>query len=97
MKKINQRKAEQQLQKELAIYFVSSYCEAHGLSVEKLKEQRFNLSFNECSFAEPKKIKPNGLINDKETMPQITLVITNADGHLRIRETEFTSKYLKKD
>lgn len=97
MEKMNQRKMEKELQKKLAIAYVQSYCIENNLSVEKLQEQRFILSCNECAFAQPSDVKPNGLINDGNTMPKVTLIIKLEDGKLEIIETEYTKEFLENE
>lgn len=86
---------EEELEKALAIEYVKNYCIEHGLSIEKLPTQRFALSANECCFAQPSDVKPQGLINDKETMPKVTLIIKFEEGHLKIEETDYTALFLK--
>ena len=95
MKNDNQRKNEQKLQKALAIEYARSYCINNNLSVEKLENQRFFLLNNECAFAQPSNVKPDGLINDKETMPKVTLIIRFENEKLAIQETEYTKLYLQ--
>lgn len=90
MQKNNQRKIEKEFQKALAIEYVKNYCIEHNLSLSKLQTQRFVLSGNECAFAQRSDEKPNGLINDGDTMPKVTLVIKFEDNQLRIEETEYT-------
>lgn len=97
MEKINQRRMEKELQKALAIAYVTPFCLENNLSLEKLQSQRFILSCNECAFAQPSDVKPNGLVNDAETMPKVTLIVRCEDGQLKIEETEYTMEFLKKD
>lgn len=94
MEKLNQRKKEKELQKALAIAYVTPFCIENNLSLKKLQSQRFILSYNECAFAEPSGVKPNGLFNDAETMPKVTLIIKFEDGKLEIKETEHTKEFL---
>lgn len=77
--------------------YVKEYCIKNGLSIEKLKEQRFELSYDECGFFQKSYIKAEGLCNDNATMPKLTLSIKNSEGNLIIVETEFTEIYLKED
>lgn len=91
----NQRKIENELQKALAVAYVTSFCIENHLSLEKLQSQRFVLSSNECAFAQPSNVKTNGLINDAETMPKVTLIIRHEDGQLKIEETEYTKEFLQ--
>lgn len=86
---------EKELQRILALEYVKDYCIKNGLSIEKLKEQRFELSYNECGFFQKSNVKPEGLSNDNATMPNLTLLIRNSEGSLIIEETEFTEIYLK--
>ncbi|MGC6768490.1 hypothetical protein [Enterococcus sp. LJL51] len=96
MKKIDKWKMEEELQKALAIEFVSDYCRENKLSINKLEKQRFSLSYNECGFLQPSDVKPNGLINDQETMSKATLIIRKSGDELIIEETPYTREYLKK-
>lgn len=86
---------EKELQRILALEYVKDYCIKNGLSIEKLKEQRFELSYNECGFFQKSNIKAEGLSNDNATMPKLTLLIRNSEGNLIIEKTEFTEIYLK--
>ncbi len=63
MQKRNQKIMEKELQKALAIEYVKNFCVEHNLSLQKLKAQRFILVGNECAFAQPSDMKPNGLIS----------------------------------
>ena len=83
MEKINQRKREKELQKALAIAHVTPFC------LENI------LSCNECAFAQPSDAKSNGLVNDAETMPKVTLIVRHEAGQLKIEETEYTKVFLK--
>lgn len=94
MGKSNQRKLEKEFQKALAIEYVKDYCIKNNLSLEKLQMQRFALSYNECGFAQPSTVTPNGLMNDRETMPKVTLIIKHEDGQLKIEETQYTKEFL---
>jgi len=96
MKKIDKWKMEEELQKALAIEFVSDYCRENNLSINKLEKQRFSLSYNECGFLQPSGVKPNGLIKDQETMSKATLIIRKSGDELIIEETPYTREYLKK-
>ncbi len=49
----------------------------------------------ECGFFQPSEIRADGLANDMNTMPILTLGIRNDSGKLVIEETEYTSQYLK--
>ena len=95
MEKINQRKMEKELQRALAIAYVTPFCLENNLSLEKLQLQRFVSSCNECAFAQPSGVKPDGLINDLETMPQVTLIVKYEAGQLKIEETEYTKELLQ--
>lgn len=95
--KNSQRKMENELQKALAIEYVKKFCVEQNLSLQKLQTQKFVLSGNECAFAQPSDITPDGLINDGATMPKVTLVIKYEDKLLKIEETEYTKKFLKKN
>lgn len=97
MQKKSQWKMEKELEMALAIEYVKNYCIEHDLSLEKLKAQRFALSANECCFAQPSDVEPEGLTNDRETMPKVTLIIKFEDEHLKIEETEYTAIFLKSE
>lgn len=92
--KVDKWKEEKRLQRLLAIEYVKDYCIQNGLSLEKLKLQRFELSYNECGFFHPSDVTALGLTNDQETMPKATLIIKNENEELIICETEYTKKYL---
>lgn len=97
MHKNNQRKIEKDFQKALAIEYAKDYCKENNLSIEKLQTQRFILSGNECAFAQPSDVKPNGLTNDGDTMPKVTLIIKFENQQLKIEETEYTKIFLKNE
>ena len=92
---MDKRTMENEFQKALAIEYVRQYCKENKLSVDILKTQKFILSYDECAFAQKSEIKPDGLLNDKDTMPYVTLSIKLENGKLRINETEYAKKYLK--
>lgn len=92
--KVNKWKEEKDLQRLLAIEYVKNYCTQNGFSLEKLKTQRFELSYSECGFFQPSDASALGLINDQDTMPKATLIIKNENGELIIYETEYSKKYL---
>lgn len=94
MEKMNKMKLERELQKALAIEFVSNYCGENNISIDKLKYEEFYLIDNECLFAHPSDIKPDGLRNDMETMPKVTLLVKHEEGLLSIEQTEYTQKFL---
>ncbi len=95
--KVTKWKEEKSLQRLLAIEYVKDYCMQKGFSLEKLKAQRFELSYHECGFFQSSDTTALGLINDQETMPKATLIIKNENGELVICETEYTKKYLGKE
>lgn len=94
MKEASKMKLENALQRALAMEFVYGYCEKNNLSIEKLKKEEFYLMYNECAFAHPSDVEPNGLLNDMETMPKVTLVIKHEDNILSIEQTEYTKEFL---
>lgn len=95
MEKINQRKMEREFQRALAIEYSKKYCLNEKLSIEKLSREEFYFSCNECVFAHPSEIKPDGLKNDIETQPKATLVIKYEKGELFIEQTEYTKEFLR--
>lgn len=95
--KVTKWKEEKSLQRLLAIEYVKDYCMQKGFSLEKLKAQRFELSYHECGFFQSSDTTALGLLNDQETMPKATLIIKNENGELVICETEYTKKYLGKE
>ncbi len=92
--RVNKWTEEKNLQRLLALAYVKDYCIQKGFSLEKLKAQRFELSYGECGFFQPSDTIPLGLTNDQDTMPKATLIIKNENGELIICETEYTKEYL---
>ena len=91
----NPYKRTKPLQRAMAEAVVAEYCKEHGLSLEKLKTQRFEAIADMMMFAQPTGIQPDGLRNDIETRPYPTLVIKlDSAGHLFIEETPHTAKFL---
>lgn len=84
----------QALQRALATEFAKDYCRKNGLSVNKLAQQRFSIISGSAYFLQPSNVIPNGLMNDRETMPTPTLVIHLENGHLKVEPTEHTTQYL---
>ena len=83
------------LQRAMAEAVVAGYCREHGLSLEKLKAQRFETIADVMMFAQPTNVQPDGLRNDIETRPYPTLVIKlDGRGQLLIEETPHTATYL---
>ena len=85
---------EKRTQWALAFEIARGYCERNGLSVDKLRRQRFELIYDQAIFAQPGEAKPNGLINDLETQPKATLIIQCSEDRISVQETEYTRKYL---
>ena len=83
------------LQKTLALEYAKQYCAQRGLSNEKLKAQRLEFINGAAIFAQPSGVKPDGLLNDKETIPFPTLIIHLDGERLVVEQTEHTDKYLK--
>ena len=94
MKKINKIEIGKKLQKELAIGYLQNYCKQNKLSLEKLKNEMFQLSYNQCGFFHPSDVVPDGLVNDVDTLPKTTLVIKYEDGGLVIEQTNYTKEFL---
>lgn len=94
MEKVSKMKLENALQRALAIQFVHDYCKENNLSLNKLKEEQFYIMYNECLFAHPSNIEPDGLLNDMETIPKVTLVIKHENDILFIEQTEYTNEFL---
>lgn len=94
MEKVSKIKLENALQRALAIQFVQGYCKENNLSLNKLKEEQFYLMYNECLFAHSSDIEPDGLLNDMETIPKVTLVIKHENNILFIEQTEYTKEFL---
>ncbi|GFI05111.1 hypothetical protein IMSAGC005_03965 [Lachnospiraceae bacterium] len=97
MEKVSKKKLENALQRALALEFVSDYCKENSISIDKLQNEEFYLMYNECLFAHPSDIEPNGLLNDLETLPKVTLVIKHEDNILSIEQTEYTQEFLSAD
>lgn len=84
------------LQRAMAEACAENYCRANGLSLEKLKAQRFEVIMDQMIFAQPTGVKPDGLCNDIATRPYPTLILRLDDnGELCIEQTEYTRKYLE--
>ena len=96
-KQDEKRAAEQRLGRAMALKIAEAYCMEHGYSMEKVREQRFFLMYDEAIFAQPRGVEPDGLTNDMDTMPLPTLIITVDKGELVVRTTEHTDKYLMDD
>ena len=96
-KQDEKREAEQRLGRAMALKIAEAYCMEHGYSMEKVREQRFFLMYDETIFAQPRGVEPDGLTNDMDTMPLPTLIITVDKGELVVRTTEHTDKYLMDD
>lgn len=97
MKEIHKIEMERILQKELAIGYLQNYCKQNKLSIEKLKKEIFQLSYDQCVFFHPNNVTPNGLLNDIDTIPKATLVIRYEDGEMMIEQTEYTKEFLSID
>ena len=93
-REIQQRKLERELQRIMALNLSEAYCRENGLSFEKLKKQRFDFFDGFAWFLQPSDKKPNGLVNDMETMPIPTLIIKISDDNIVFEQTEHTKKYL---
>jgi len=94
MERVNKMKIEKELQRALAIEYVRDYCKENNISIAKLNNEIFHLSYNECGFAHPSDIEPEGLLNDMDTLPKVTLVIKYEDEILSIEQTEYTKEFL---
>ena len=83
------------LQRAMAEACAASYCEAHGLSMEKLRSQRFETVADMMIFAQPTGVSPDGLRNDIATRPLPTLVLRlDEQGNLLVEGTQHTRRYL---
>jgi len=83
------------LQRALAEACAAGYCREHGLSVDKLKAQRFETIADMMVFAQPTGVVPDGLRNDIATRPIPTLLIRlDESGNLVVESTPHTEKYL---
>lgn len=94
MKEIHKIEMERILQKELAVGYLQNYCKQNKLSIEKLKKEIFQLSYDQCGFFHPNNVVSNGLLNDIDTIPKATLVIKYEDGVMMIKQTEYTKEFL---
>ena len=93
--RIQTREGIKGVEKAIALEAAKGYCTRHGYSMHKLAENRFHLIGGVAVFSVPSPVKPNGLMNDRETQPLPTLILRQEDGKLRIETTEYTEKYLK--
>ena len=89
-----QKKLELEVQRALALEAAKSYCKENGLSVDKLRNQRFIIINSTAAFGQPSDVVPDGLMNDIATQPKPTLIFRLEDGELIIEETEHTREYL---
>lgn len=89
-----QQKEQERLQHAVSLELAKDYCQNNGLSFDKLKGQEFYWIYGEAIFAQPSGVKPEGLTNDRETMPLPTLIIKLDNNELKIEQTEHTKKYL---
>ena len=81
----------------MALQCAEPYCEKYGLSVEKLKDQKFEVILDAIFFAQPTGIGPDGLRNDLETVPYPTLIMRlDEDGKICFQETAYTRQYIAK-
>ena len=97
MKKIDKLDVERKLQRAIVLEYVHEYCNKNNISIDKLKKEIFNLSYDVCGFFHPSEVEPNGLLNDLETLPKPTLIIKYKDEELVIEQTEYTKDYLYVD
>ena len=96
-KRDEKREAEQRVGRAMALRIAEAYCMEHGYSMEKVREQRFFLMYDEAIFAQPRGVEPDGLTNDRDTMPLPTLILTVDKGELVVRTTGHTDQYLRDD
>ena len=82
------------LQKALAKEYAIGYCRKKGYSIDKLSKQRIDIVMGRVVFSQPSEIKPQGLLNDMDTIPTPTLVISFNGKELSIEETEHANRYL---
>lgn len=83
------------LQRVMAEAYAADYLKKNGLSMAKLKMQRFEIIDDMMIFAQPTGVKPDGLRNDLATRPYPTLILKlDENGNLLIETTEHTRKYL---
>ena len=73
--------------------FLRSYCEEKGYSYEKLMSPKRGWG-ESLGFGVSNGVKPNGLLNDLDTLPLITLVVRRDGEGFIAEETEYTKKYL---
>lgn len=85
---------EKKLKKAMAFQIAEEFCKKNSLSVEKLKQQRFDWIYGVAVFSQPSEVVPNGLTNDMETMPMPTLILKADDKDIEFEQTEYTQKYL---
>lgn len=93
-RRFTQMRQEKELAKAMAFDVAARYCRDNGLSVEKLRTQRFEWLTDIACFMQPTGIKPDGLLNDLQTQPYPTLLLKSKNGNLIVEQTEHTKKYL---
>ena len=86
----------QGIEKMIALRAVESYCNHHGLSVEKLKHQIYDVYGDVAVFSAPSNVQPDGLRNDLASRPIPILIMENSGKGLIIRQTEHTVEYLNR-
>lgn len=84
-----------EIQKPQALRIAEEYCRQNGISYDKLKNQRFERLSNFWCFLQPSNVEPQGLKNDMETMPKVTLILKIKDEKFYFEQTEYTAEYLK--
>lgn len=92
--RVHRQKGIEGIEKAIAIHAVSSFCASHGLSVEKLSQQIYDVYNDVAIFSAPSSAKPDGLRNDIETRPVPVLIVERKKGTIEIHQTEHTAQYL---
>ncbi len=81
-------------QKSCALAMAEEYCRKNGMSYDRLKSQRFERLCNFWCFLQPSDVEPQGLKNDMETIPKVTLILKVKDEKFCFEQTEHTAEYL---
>ena len=72
------------------------YCNENGLSVDALDKQILSIGDGEGVFSQMKDVFANCLVDDMNTLPDVTLIVKKVNGNYVVKETEYTRRYLTK-
>ena len=78
--------------------FLRPFCEKNGVPISRAEEQLCAIGIDIAIFCvpNPEAPKPDGLLNDAETLMLPTLYVRISGGKMEVETTEHTEKYLIK-